>query len=127
MVDAPQLEDKSAEPKDELAGSEAPLLEHLIELRKRLIYSAATLVVLMIAAFIFASNIYDFLLQPYLRAVPNAQLISTAPQEQFFTYMNVALFTAIFLGFPMIATQLYMFVAPGLYKHERKAFLPYLV
>ncbi|MEO5808450.1 twin-arginine translocase subunit TatC [Devosia sp.] len=127
MVDAPQIEDKSGEPKDELAGSEAPLLEHLIELRKRLIYSAATLVVLMVVAFIFAGNIYDFLLQPYLRAVPNAQLISTAPQEQFFTYMNVALFTAIFLGFPMIATQLYMFVAPGLYKHERKAFLPYLV
>lgn len=123
MADAPQLENHT----DELAGSEAPLLEHLIELRKRLIYSAATLVVLTIAAFIFAGNIYDLLLQPYLHAVPNAELIATAPQEQFFTYMNVALFTAIFLGFPMIATQIYMFVAPGLYKHERRAFLPYLV
>ena len=106
MADPKQIEDKSAETPDELAGSEAPLLEHLVELRKRLIYSAIAIVVLMAFCFIFASTIYEWL---------------------FFTYLNVALFGAIFLGFPFVASQIYMFVAPGLYKHERKAFIPYLV
>ena len=127
MADAKQIEDKSAEPVDELAGSEALLLEHLVELRKRLIYSAVTIVALMAFCFIFASTIYDWLLAPYRAAAPGTNLIFTAPQELFFTYLNVAMFGAIFLGFPMIASQIYMFVAPGLYKHERKAFLPYLI
>lgn len=127
MADAKQIENKGAEPEDELAGSEAPLIEHLIELRKRLIYSAVAIVVLMALCFIFARNIYDTLLIPYLNAVPDAELIYTAPQELFFTYLNVALFGAIFLGFPVIASQIYMFVAPGLYKHERRAFIPYLI
>ncbi len=127
MAGLRKVETKSSETTDELAGSEAPLLDHLIELRKRLIYSVASLVVLMIGAFVFAGQIYDLLLQPYLSAVPGAELITTAPQEQFFTYLNVAMFAAIFVGFPMVATQIYMFVAPGLYKHERRAFIPYLV
>lgn len=127
MADVKQIEGLSAKPDDELAGSEAPLLEHLVELRKRLIYSAVTIVALMAFCFIFASTIYDWLLIPYKRAVPDAELIFTAPQELFFTYLNVALFGAIFLGFPMVASQIYMFVAPGLYKHERRAFVPYLV
>lgn len=128
MADAtPQIEDKNKPVEDELAGSEAPLLEHLIELRKRLIYSAVAIIVLMVICFIFARNIYDALLIPYLRAIPDAELIYTAPQELFFTYLNVALFGAIFLGFPVVASQIYMFVAPGLYKHERKAFIPYLI
>ena len=127
MAEAKQIEDKSAAAEDELAGSEAPLLEHLIELRKRLIYSAVAIVALMAFCFIFASTIYDWLLIPYMRAVPGANLIFTAPQELFFTYLNVALFGAIFLGFPVVASQIYMFVAPGLYKHERKAFIPYLI
>lgn len=131
MADAtPQIENKSAEVaevRDELAGSEAPLLEHLIELRKRLIYSAIAIVVLMGFCFVFASTIYEWLLIPYKRSVPGATLIFTAPQELFFTYLNVALFGAIFLGFPFVAAQIYMFVAPGLYKHERKAFIPYLI
>jgi sec-independent protein translocase protein TatC len=122
-----KLAGPKTEPEDELAGSEAPLLEHLVELRRRLIYSAATILVLTIGAFIFAAQIYKFLLDPYLRTVPGAEIITTAPQEQFFTYLNVALFTAIFLGFPVVASQIYMFVAPGLYKHERKAFIPYLI
>src|SRR5690606_16382156 len=70
---------------------------------------------------------YGWLLLPYREAVPDAELIFTAPQELFFTYLNVAFFGAIFLGFPVIASQIYMFVAPGLYKHERRAFIPYLV
>lgn len=127
MADAKQIEDKTAEVKDELAGSEAPLLEHLIELRKRLIYSAVTIVALMAFCFIFASTIYDWLITPYRHSVTEAVLQATAPQEMFLTYVNVAFFAAMFLGFPMIASQIYMFVAPGLYKHERKAFLPYLV
>jgi len=127
MTDLKQIGEGKAEPADELAGSEAPLLEHLTELRKRLIYSAIAIVVLMAICFVFARNIYDALLVPYLTAVPGATLIYTAPQELFFTYLNVAFFGAVFLGFPVIASQIYMFVAPGLYKHERKAFIPYLI
>ncbi len=130
MANAKQIEDKTKEPEDELAGSEAPLLDHLIELRKRLIYSAVALVVLMMGCFVFAGSIFDVLLQPY-RGVytgpEQLELIYTAPQELFFTQLNIAFFGAMFLGFPFIASQIYMFVAPGLYKHERKAFIPYLV
>ncbi len=130
MADTKQIEDKTAEKPDELAGSEAPLLEHLIELRKRLIYSAIAIVLLMVACFIFAGQIFDVLLGPYRSIYPNPgdlELIYTAPQEFFFTQLNLALFGAIFLGFPFVASQIYMFVAPGLYKHERRAFIPYLV
>jgi len=115
---------------DELKGSEAPLLDHLIELRKRLIYSLASVVVFFLICFFFAKPIYDLLLIPYKWAAGDSQavkLIFTAPQELFFTYMNVALFGALFLSFPIIAGQIYAFVAPGLYKKERKAFIPYLV
>jgi len=128
MVDLkPQIEDQTQD-QDELAGSEAPLLDHLIELRKRLIYSVAAVLVLTVICFIFAKNIYDALLIPYLNAMPaETKLIFTSPPELFFTYLNVALFGAIFLGFPVIASQVYMFVAPGLYKHERRAFIPYLI
>ena len=131
---APQIEDKnkpSPEAEvDELAGSEAPLLEHLIELRKRLIYSAIALVVLMIVCFLFAGQIFDILLNPYRAIYPNPgemELIYTAPQEFFFTQLNLAFFGAVFVGFPFLATQVYGFMAPGLYKHERKALVPYLV
>jgi sec-independent protein translocase protein TatC len=127
-----QIEDakKPEKDDDELAGSEAPLLDHLIELRKRLIYSAVALVLLTIVCFIFAGTLFDVLLGPFKSAVNNiedVQLIYTAPQEFFFTQLSVALFGAIFIGFPFIAAQIYMFVAPGLYKKERKAFIPYLI
>lgn len=115
---------------DELAGTEAPLLDHLIELRKRLIYSLVAVGVLMVVCFLFAGKIFDILLEPYRWASGNAkpvELIYTAPQEYFFTQLNLALFGALFFGFPVIASQIYMFVAPGLYKRERKAFLPYLI
>ncbi|MEO8881841.1 MAG: twin-arginine translocase subunit TatC [Devosia sp.] len=129
MADTPQLEGPPAED-DELKAGEMPLLDHLIELRQRLIYSLVTVGVLCIIGFIFAKQLFDFLLGPYKAAVPNladVHLIYTAPQEFFFTQLSVALFAAIFFAFPMIATQIYMFVAPGLYKRERKAFLPYLI
>ena len=111
---------------DELKGSEAPLLDHLIELRKRLIYSLAAVVVLFLACFFFAKPIYDLLIQPFIWA-GGKNMIYTAPQEFFFTQMNVALFGALFFAFPIIAGQIYAFVAPGLYKKERRAFVPYLV
>jgi len=111
---------------DELKGSEAPLLDHLIELRKRLIYSLAAVVVFFIICFIVAKQIYDLLLQPFIWA-GGKNMIYTAPQEFFFTQMNVALFGAIFLAFPVVAGQIYAFIAPGLYKKERRAFVPYLV
>ncbi|MBF0678023.1 MAG: twin-arginine translocase subunit TatC [Devosia sp.] len=131
MADAKsQIEDKSKDAEDELAGSEAPLLDHLIELRKRLIRCAIAIVVLMVVCFLFAGTIFDILLNPYrsIYADPgDMQLIYTAPQEFFFTQLNLALFGAIFLGFPYLATQIYGFMAPGLYKHERRALVPYLV
>jgi sec-independent protein translocase protein TatC len=115
---------------DELKGSEAPLLEHLVELRKRLIYSVAAIAVFFVACFAFAQPLYNVLTLPFVWAaggVENVQMITTSPQEQFFTNMNVALFGALFLGFPFVATQIYAFIAPGLYKKERQAFIPYLI
>ncbi|HZY50224.1 MAG TPA: twin-arginine translocase subunit TatC [Devosia sp.] len=126
MADTAQLPPPEAKEDDELKGSEAPLLDHLIELRKRLIYSLIAVVVFFLACFAFAKQIYDLLLLPF-RWAGGSNMIFTAPQELFFTYMNVALFGAIFLAFPIIAGQIYAFVAPGLYKRERRAFVPYLI
>lgn len=129
MADAKELPKPGVED-DELKGTEAPLLDHLIELRKRLIYSLIALAVLFVGCFVFSSQIYNILLVPFAWAAGDSEivkLIFTAPQELFFTYMNVALFGAIFIGFPVVATQIYAFVAPGLYKKERKAFIPYLI
>jgi sec-independent protein translocase protein TatC len=115
---------------DELAGSEAPLLDHLIELRKRLIYSILAVAAAMIVCFVLAGPIFEILLWPYrwvAGPTKPIELIYTAPQEYFFTQLNIAMFGGLFLGFPMIAVQVYMFVAPGLYRRERKAFVPYLI
>lgn len=128
MAEQPKLETK-AEPEDELAGSEAPLLDHLIELRKRLIRSLLVIFALLIVCFFFAGTIFDVLVQPYRNAIApkTVELIYTAPQEFFFTQLSLALFGAIFIGFPYLATEIYGFVAPGLYKKERRAFIPYLI
>lgn len=126
MADSP---DKNEEI-DELAGTEAPLIEHLTELRQRLIYSLVALAVLFVICFFFSSQLFDFLLGPYKAAVgriEDVELIYTAPQEFFFTKLSVALFAAIAFAFPVIAVQIYGFIAPGLYKNERKAFIPYLI
>jgi sec-independent protein translocase protein TatC len=115
---------------DEIAGSEAPLMDHLIELRTRLIRAIIVLILLLIGCFFFASTIFDILLQPYrsVVAVPaDLQLIYTAPQEYFFTQLSLAFFGAVFIGFPYLAWEVYGFVSPGLYKKERGAFIPYLV
>lgn len=113
--------------KADIEATQAPLMDHLIELRSRLIKALAVFIVLFIVCFFFAKNIYNILLVPYEHvAGPDARLIYTAPQEYFFTQIKVALFAAAFLSCPMIFAQLYAFVAPGLYKEERKAFFPYL-
>ena len=119
-------------PDDEAAieATKAPLMEHLVELRKRLIYSVFALLACSVLCFFFAREIYAFLTEPLAHALkgqPNAHLIYTALYETFFTYVKLALFAGICLAFPIIATQIYMFVAPGLYRHERHAFLPFLI
>ncbi len=122
--------DKDKKARDELAGSEASLIEHLTELRSRLIYSIVAVAVLFVVCFLVADWIFDFLLQPFKTAtggIEDVRLIYTAPQEFFFTKLSLSLFGAIFLAFPVIASQIYAFVAPGLYKSERGAFLPYLI
>jgi sec-independent protein translocase protein TatC len=114
---------------DDIDQSKAPLIEHLIELRRRLVYCVISLSATFVFCYIFAQPIYNFLLIPYKLAVggeTRIDLIYTAPQEFFFTQLRVAFFGAIVLSFPLMAAQLYLFVAPGLYRSERKAFLPYL-
>lgn len=111
----------------DIEATRAPLMEHLIELRSRLIKALLAFVVMFLICFLFAKNIYNILLMPYEHvAGPDARLIYTAPQEYFFTQIQVAIFAAGFLACPVIFAQLYAFVAPGLYKKERNAFAPYL-
>jgi sec-independent protein translocase protein TatC len=115
---------------DEIEASRAPLIEHLIELRSRLIKALAAFVVMFIVCFAGAKYIYNLLIRPYVLAVgspEHAHLIYTHGLEYLFTQLQVAAFGAGFLAFPVIASQIYMFVAPGLYKNERQAFLPYLI
>ena len=115
---------------NDIEASKAPLIEHLTELRQRLITSLLWTLAAFLVCFYFAGEIYNVLVWPYVWARGSAEkieLIYTAPQEFLFTKMKLALFGAFCLAFPAIATQIYKFVAPGLYKHERRAFLPYLV
>ena len=111
----------------DIDATRAPLMEHLIELRSRLIKALIAFLVMFIVCFFFAKNIYNILVLPYQHAAgPEAKLIYTAPQEFFFTQIKVAMFAAAFLSTPVIFSQIYAFVAPGLYKNERDAFKPYL-
>lgn len=115
---------------DDIDATKAPLLDHLIELRTRLMWSIGGVTVAFVFCLFFATNIYNILVVPYSWAagadVP-VNMIYTAPQEFFFTKLRLALFGAVFLAFPIIASQIYMFVAPGLYRNERQAFTPYLI
>ena len=110
----------------DIDDTKQPLLEHLIELRRRLLRSLVTLVICFFICFYFAKDIFAVLVQPLLRA-GQGKLIYTDIFEAFFTQVKVALFAAIMLAFPVIATQLWRFVAPGLYAKEKKAFLPFLI
>ncbi len=121
---------KAKHDEDDIEASKAPLIEHLAELRTRLIYSLLATGFAFIICFAFASEIYNVLVWPYQWARGNAEkieMIYTAPQEFLFTKMKLALFGAFCIAFPAIATQVYKFVAPGLYKNERAAFIPYLI
>ncbi|GJD32349.1 Sec-independent protein translocase protein TatC [Methylobacterium adhaesivum] len=113
----------------DIEASRAPLLDHLIELRARLIKSLAAFVVMFFACFFVSRHIYNILVWPYVSIVgaENAKLIATHFLEQVLTNIKLSVFGAGFLAFPVIATQIYAFVAPGLYRNERQAFLPYLV
>jgi sec-independent protein translocase protein TatC len=115
---------------DEIEASRAPLIDHLIELRARLIRALIAFVVMFFICFAGAKYIYNVLVWPYVAAVGSpekAHLVYTHGLEYLFTQIQVAVFGAGFLAFPVIANEIYKFVAPGLYKNERQAFLPYLV
>lgn len=115
----------------EIDDSKMPLLDHLVELRRRLLYSLLTIIILFFICYYFSANIYAFLVKPLADITAEMggerRMIYTALQEAFFTYVKVAFFAAMFLGFPVIASQVWLFVAPGLYKKEKKAFLPFLI
>lgn len=120
--------------KDEIDKSAAPLMEHLIELRRRLMWSIGGFFVAFLFCFFFAKQLFNLLVIPFKWATQWAgldphkvELIYTAPQEFFFTQVKLAMFGGMVIAFPLIATQIYKFIAPGLYKNERNAFLPFLI
>jgi sec-independent protein translocase protein TatC len=104
---------------------------HFVELRARLVRSIILIFILFIVSYIFSEQIYSFLVNPYANAVKDDEvsrrLIFTALHETFITYLKVAFFAAFFLGSPILLIQIYKFIAPGLYKNEKKALLPYLI
>ena len=104
---------------------------HFVELRSRLLKSIIFILVIFIISYIFAEQIYNFLVEPYANAVKDddnsRRLIFTALHETFIAYLKVAFFAAIFFGSPVLLIQIYKFIAPGLYKNEKKALLPYLI
>lgn len=113
----------------DIEASKAPLLDHLIELRARLIKSLLGFGIAFIFCFFFAKQIYNVLVWPFVWVAgpENSKFIYTALLEYFITQLKLALFGAAFISFPLVATQIYKFIAPGLYRHERGAFLPYLI
>jgi sec-independent protein translocase protein TatC len=113
----------------DIEATKAPLMDHLIELRARLVRALAAFLVAFIVCFYFSRTIYNILTLPYVHVVgaENAKLIATHFLEQFFTNMKLSMFGAAVVAFPIIAVQIYKFVAPGLYRTERQAFLPYLI
>lgn len=110
---------------------EMPLLEHLVELRNRLMIAAAAILVGFLVAYFFAEEIYQFLVAPLANAYggPDSgrRMIYTGLTEAFFTYVKVAFWAGAFITFPIVATQLWLFMAPGLYRNEKQAFLPFLI
>jgi sec-independent protein translocase protein TatC len=125
----PDIEDDG----DEVEASRAPLLDHLKELRTRLIWSMAALLIATIGCFFLAEPLYNILLKPLVneaqigKGQADFELIYTAPLEVFFVQLKLALFAGLFVSFPVIAWQIYSFVAPGLYNNEKYAFLPFLI
>jgi sec-independent protein translocase protein TatC len=114
---------------EDIEATKAPLMEHLIELRARLIKALLAFSVMFIGCFFFAKPIYNVLVWPFVWVAgpEQSKFIYTALLEYFITQLKLAMFGAAFLSFPVVAGQIYMFVAPGLYRNERQAFLPYLI
>ncbi|HWW46750.1 MAG TPA: twin-arginine translocase subunit TatC [Xanthobacteraceae bacterium] len=114
---------------EDIDASRAPLMDHLIELRSRLIKALLAFGVAFILCFAFAKQIYNVLVWPFVWVAgpENSKFIYTALLEYFITQLKLAMFGAAFISFPIVAGQVYMFVAPGLYRNERQAFLPYLI
>lgn len=119
---------------DEIDKSSAPLIEHLMELRTRLMWSIGGFFIAFLVCFFFAKHLFNLLVIPFKWATMLAgldphkvELIYTAPQEFFFTQIKLAMFGGMVIAFPLIATQIYKFIAPGLYRNERAAFLPFLI
>ncbi|MFD0847611.1 twin-arginine translocase subunit TatC [Sphingosinicella xenopeptidilytica] len=110
----------------DIDDSKAPLLDHLIELRQRLLYCVIALMLAFGVCFTFADDIFAFLVQPLVKAKAS-QLIYTKLYEAFFVEIKVALFAAFLIAFPIIANQIWLFIAPGLYRAEKRAFLPFLI
>ncbi len=124
MAKADAEEERSEE------GGRMPLIDHLIELRRRLFHSLIALLAAFLVCFYFANPIFDFLVEPLAalwEGEEERRLIYTALHEKFFTNIKVAFFAALFFSFPLVAGQVWMFVAPGLYRNEKMAFLPFLV
>ncbi len=123
--------DVTAPDDDPINDKPMPLLDHLIELRRRLLWSMGAFLVCFFLCYHFSGNIYFFLAQPLARIMTQRgeapHLIYTALYEAFFTYLRVAFFGAAFLAFPVIASQIWLFVAPGLYRSEKRAILPFIV
>ena len=114
---------------EDIDATKAPLMEHLIELRSRLIKALIAFAIAFALCFYFAKTIYNILVWPFVwvAGVEQSKFIYTALLEYFITQLKLAMFGAAFISFPVVAAQIYMFVAPGLYRHERHAFLPYLI
>src|SRR4030081_1534004 len=114
---------------EDIEASKAPLMDHLIELRSRLIKALLAFGLMFIGCFFFAKQIYNVLVWPFVWVAgpENSKFIYTALLEYFVTQLKLAMFGAAFLSFPVVAAQIYKFVAPGLYRNERQAFLPYLI
>ena len=125
------MADTDAVTEDPINDKPMPLLDHLIELRRRLLWSAVAFAVCFAVCYHFSEQIYSFLVQPLADILKtrgdNRRLIFTELTEAFFTYLKVAFFGAAFISFPVVATQVYLFVAPGLYRSEKRAFTPFLV
>ena len=113
------------------ANNESGFVSHLVELRKRLINSFIFLFIFFIGSYFFSEHLYGFLVEPYAKVVKESgierRLIFTALQETFLTYLKVSFFAAFFVTCPYILIQIWKFIAPGLYKHEKKAIVPYLI
>ena len=116
---------------EKVKEKESSFIDHLTELRQRLIKSIIYVFIIFVVSYTFAENIYNFLVEPYANAVKddelNRRLIFTALHETFITYLKVAFFAAVFVGSPLLISQIWKFIAPGLYKNEKKALLPYLI